>query len=450
MKTVWKALAVAAGLAFSVGFGAGAATAQSVTDIVKRGKVKIGVLIGAPPYGSVDAHGNAIGYDTDVARDRKVSRRAGRAGRLTPPARIPALEAGKVDFLVATLAPTPERAKAVMFTIPYSAFQIGIYAKKSDNIKSWADLKGKKVGVNRGSSLEPSPPREKAEGGYEILRFEDDATVMQALFSGQVDAVASPDAQANAAMKARNDTDVRAEVRLRHAAELDDRAQGRLRAASVAQQHDLLHEAQRRARRDLAEVGRRRRCPNCRPSDRPALDRLAGAAPIRASAGDCPRRRTSCRSSSSSDPIFAEWPMILDGVMLTIVLSFGGDRARLVPRDPAVGRSVDAGRWARMLVDVYVELLRNTPFLVQLFMIFFGLPAARHPADGVRGGPARDDAESRRLRDRDHPRRRRVRSTSRRSRPATRSALTRARSSSTSCWCRPSRKSGRRCRASSS
>jgi len=31
--------------------------------------------------------------------------------------------------------------------------------------------------------------------------------------------------------------------------------------------------------------------------------------------------------------------------------------------------------WARLLVIAYVELIRNTPFLVQLFFIFFGLPA---------------------------------------------------------------------------
>jgi polar amino acid transport system permease protein len=31
--------------------------------------------------------------------------------------------------------------------------------------------------------------------------------------------------------------------------------------------------------------------------------------------------------------------------------------------------------WARAIVLVYVELIRNTPFLVQLFFIFFGLPS---------------------------------------------------------------------------
>ena len=32
-------------------------------------------------------------------------------------------------------------------------------------------------------------------------------------------------------------------------------------------------------------------------------------------------------------------------------------------------------RWARALVAAYVELIRNTPFIVQLFFIFFGLPS---------------------------------------------------------------------------
>jgi polar amino acid transport system substrate-binding protein len=184
------------------------ATAQTVADIVKRGKVKIGVLVGAPPYGSVDAQGTAIGYDADVTA--LVGKYLGvpvEIVQLTPPARIPALEAGKVDFLIATLAPTPERARAVMFTIPYSAFQVGIYAKKSKAIKAWDDLKGMTVGVNRGSSIEIEFVKREKDLNLKILRFEDDSTTMQALFSGQVDAIAGPDAQSNAAISAKGDTE---------------------------------------------------------------------------------------------------------------------------------------------------------------------------------------------------------------------------------------------------
>ena len=188
--------------------GASMAQAQTVDEIIKRGKVRIGVLIGAPPFGSVDAQGNAIGYDAEVtALIGKYLNVPVEMVQLTPPARIPALESGKVDFLIATLAPTPERAKTVTFTIPYSAFQVGIYAKKNTPIKTWADLKGMTVGVNRGSSVEYVFVEREKELNLNILRFEDDSTVMQALFSGQVQAIAGPDAQANAAIKARGETE---------------------------------------------------------------------------------------------------------------------------------------------------------------------------------------------------------------------------------------------------
>ena len=191
--------------------GLGRASAQTVDDIVKRGKIKIGVLIGAPPFGSVDATGTPVGYDEDVAA--LIGKYLGvpvEQVPLTPPARIPALEAGKVDVLIATLAPTPERAKAVMFTIPYSAFQTGIYARKSTTIKTWEDVKGMTVGVNRGSSLEREFTSREKDYNLIILYFEDDSTTMQALFSGQVQAVAEPDAQANAAIRLHKDTEMEA------------------------------------------------------------------------------------------------------------------------------------------------------------------------------------------------------------------------------------------------
>jgi polar amino acid transport system substrate-binding protein len=198
-KTLGKAVAIAA---LAIGCAAGMASAQTVAELKDRGAVKIGVLVGAPPFGSIDATGNPVGYDADVAV--LVGEALGVEAELvplTPPARIPALESGKVDFLIATLAATPERAKAVTFTDPYSAFQVGIYAPQAAKIADWADLDGLRVGVNRGSSVEAT----LIEHGLDIVRFDDDATTMQALFSGQVDAVAEPDAQANAVLRIRGD-----------------------------------------------------------------------------------------------------------------------------------------------------------------------------------------------------------------------------------------------------
>lgn len=185
---ITSALCLALLLATSLG-----ATAQTTAEIVKRGKVRIGVLIGSPPMGMVDSSGNPIGYDVDTAT--LIAKYMGVPAELvplTPPARIPALQAGKVDFLVSTLAPTPARALTVDFTIPYNAFQMAIMAAKGSTVKSLDDLKGKSIGVNRGSSQEAALVR-LAIPNLKLTRFEDDSTVVQALVAGQVDTIAVPD-----------------------------------------------------------------------------------------------------------------------------------------------------------------------------------------------------------------------------------------------------------------
>jgi len=100
------------------------------------------------------------------------------------------------------LAPTPERAKTLMFTMPYSAFELAIVAPVGGKFKALADLKGKKVGVTRGTTNDTALSR-MAPAGTAIVRFEDDATVTQALLSKQVDAVSIPSTMALDIIKTR-------------------------------------------------------------------------------------------------------------------------------------------------------------------------------------------------------------------------------------------------------
>ena len=72
--------------------------------------------------------------------------------------------------------------------------------------------------------------------------------------------------------------------------------------------------------------------------------------------------------------VISRWPMILNGVMLTLILSFVAIGLGIVLATLLTALRSLAGAWAGYIVDAYVELMRNTPFLVQLFMIFFGLP----------------------------------------------------------------------------
>lgn len=74
-------------------------------------------------------------------------------------------------------------------------------------------------------------------------------------------------------------------------------------------------------------------------------------------------------------PVLAEFPSLVDGLCLTIELTLSaiglGASLGLLA---AMARTMlpKVGRWP---INLYVELIRNTPFLVQLYIVFFGLPS---------------------------------------------------------------------------
>jgi polar amino acid transport system permease protein len=80
--------------------------------------------------------------------------------------------------------------------------------------------------------------------------------------------------------------------------------------------------------------------------------------------------------------VLSEWPLLLTGVGWTLALTVA---AVVVGTALGIGcawvRARGFGaelapRWLQAVVGGYVELIRNTPFIIQLFFIFFGLPAA--------------------------------------------------------------------------
>ncbi len=80
--------------------------------------------------------------------------------------------------------------------------------------------------------------------------------------------------------------------------------------------------------------------------------------------------------------VIAESELILAGTLLTIALAIGAIVLGSILAVLLVAARSLAGSWAGYLVDAYVEVMRNTPFLVQLFMIFFGLPLVGIRMDG--------------------------------------------------------------------
>lgn len=198
MSKKFKAIFLAVALLLGVA-APSLAQDSTLTKIQQRGVVRIGVLTGAPPMGMVDEQGRPSGYDVDVAN--LIGTYLGTPVELVPlttTPRISALQSDKVDFLVATLAPTGERAKQVMFTTPYSAFSHVIMAK--EKYSNLDDLAGKTVAVNRGSPSETALRNANVKD-IKIILYEDDSTVAQALISGQADAVALPSTVAHGLLR---------------------------------------------------------------------------------------------------------------------------------------------------------------------------------------------------------------------------------------------------------
>lgn len=74
--------------------------------------------------------------------------------------------------------------------------------------------------------------------------------------------------------------------------------------------------------------------------------------------------------------VLAQWPLLLKGVAWTLALTTVSATIGVAVGIVCAWSRTYGATWLKWVVGVYVELIRNTPFIVQLFFIYFGLPAA--------------------------------------------------------------------------
>ncbi len=188
MKLNYAFAAVLAGTFFGA---CNLASAETLADIEAHKSINIGVQTDYPPYGYVNAEMKPQG--SDIATAELIASKLGvklNLVTLTSPSRIPALQSGKVDLVIAAMGKNPEREKVVDFTISYAPFYSGIYAAKSLTIKSFADLSGKTLAVTRGS-IQDNALDKVAPQGATVRRFDDDTSTVAAFVTGQTQALAT-------------------------------------------------------------------------------------------------------------------------------------------------------------------------------------------------------------------------------------------------------------------
>ncbi|HVS55050.1 MAG TPA: transporter substrate-binding domain-containing protein [Casimicrobiaceae bacterium] len=191
MSKYLKHLGMALMAVVSVALMAHEASAESTLEkILNAKKIRVAIDVANPPFGILDKSGQPDGSDVAVAR--QIAKDLGAEVefvQVPSTGRIPALLAGRADVTIASISVTTDRAKAVMYCNPNGALSITIFAPQSVKIKTPADLVGKRVGITRATLEEATVPKMAPEG-TKIVWYDDLASTVQALLSGQVDAAA--------------------------------------------------------------------------------------------------------------------------------------------------------------------------------------------------------------------------------------------------------------------
>ena len=73
--------------------------------------------------------------------------------------------------------------------------------------------------------------------------------------------------------------------------------------------------------------------------------------------------------------VLADWPLLLRGAAFTLGLTAVASALGLALGVACARARTHGPAWLRAVAGAYVEAIRNTPFIVQLFFIFFGLPS---------------------------------------------------------------------------
>lgn len=280
---------------------------------------------------------------------------------------------GDADLGLNGLEDTAARRAAMATTIPYYEFRevLTVRAADAGRLRTLADLKGRRVGTLGGALAYDMLVRASARYGFDPVSYDDDVHPYDDLLLGRVDAVLLDDVIANRRVRTRPGLTIQPRsIAIGHYV-------GVL-APKNAPLRDALNEAIRTAMRDgtLEQIMRRWGVWN---ADQPVLyGKLLDGVPVPPVIGvdvDV------AIGGSVWQATRRYLPTLVTASGVTIVLSCLSMAAAV-----ALGVLIASGRVygtkpVRLVLVGYVELMRGTPILLQLFVIYYGLAAAiRLPA----------------------------------------------------------------------
>jgi glutamine transport system substrate-binding protein len=144
-----------------------------------------------PPFAEFDEARGASGRDVEMMAE--LARRLGRElvwERMDFPELLPAVEAGEVDAVCATLGITEERARRVRFSRPYFETAIAVVVRTGPGEpRTLADLAGRRVAAG-GGTTSAFAVAAKLPSAIAVLENKSGAATPDRLLGGEVDAAA--------------------------------------------------------------------------------------------------------------------------------------------------------------------------------------------------------------------------------------------------------------------
>ncbi len=186
-------MAMALGVTALAGCGNDADKAMTLADVKEKGSFVVGLDADFAPMGFTDENGEIVGFDIDLAK--AAAEKMGVAVEFKPiswDAKNMELDGGNIDVIWNGFSITEERKKEVLFTDPYLTTGQVIVVPADSDIQEKADLAGKKVALQDGSTSEDALMKDTATyesiGEDSIIKFKDNVLVLMEVSAGRADA----------------------------------------------------------------------------------------------------------------------------------------------------------------------------------------------------------------------------------------------------------------------
>ncbi len=321
--------------------------AKILETIRSRGTLRVGLEGTYPPFSYVDANGKLVGFEVDFANAVATQLGVKAVFQPTPwDGLLGALESGRVDVVINQVMITPERKKVYDFSDPYtiSGIQIIIRKSEAEKIAKPADLAGKRVGVGLGTNyatwLAKNVPTAIA------VTYTEDAARYEDLLYGRIDA--SLNDRVNVAIQVHRSNGAFVAA----GPPFHSMPSGIVLRKSPAFQAALNRAIDTlRANEKLAQISKKWFHSDLTVDETHAASLPPGIALI-----------------------FQSLPFLLKGLAYTVGLSLGSMILGLILATGLALARLSSSRILSHLARVYISFFRGTPLLVQLFLIYYGLP----------------------------------------------------------------------------